>query len=152
MTPSADTDDRWLRRAVGLAWECPPSTTAFSVGCVIVSGNGQVLAEGYSRQRDPHDHAEEVALERLPPGADLSDATLYSSLEPCGARASRPRPCAERIIAAGVHRVVYAWSEPPVFVPASGAERLRAAGVETVRRGELAAAARRPNTHLLHEA
>lgn len=152
MTSSAAADDRWLRRAVDLAWECPPSTTAFSVGCVIVSGSGLILAEGYSRQGDPHDHAEEVALERLPPGADLSDAILYSSLEPCGARASRPRPCADRIIAVGIRRVVYAWSEPPIFVSARGAERLRATGIVTLHRGELAEAARQPNAHLLHEA
>ena len=76
-------------------------------------------------------------------------STVYSSLEPCGARSSRPHPCAELIVSAGITRVVFAWHEPPLFVTPSGAAVLRAAGVEVVEVPELAAAARRPNAHLV---
>jgi diaminohydroxyphosphoribosylaminopyrimidine deaminase / 5-amino-6-(5-phosphoribosylamino)uracil reductase len=149
----SDADRRWLLRAIDLSRRCPPSATAFSVGAILVGPDGSVLATGYSRERDPADHAEEVALARAaaanPGGLGLAGATLYSSLEPCAARASRPVPCADLIIASGIGRVVLAWREPPLFVPGGGAERLREAGVDVTVVAELAAAARAVNAHLL---
>ncbi len=151
---SSEADRRWLSAAIELSRCCTPSATAFSVGAVLVSADGTVLTDGYSRERDPADHAEEVALAKIGlPGATavtgLAGATLYSSLEPCAARASRPAPCADLIIASGIGRVVIAWREPPIFVPGGGALRLRAAGVAVMAVPELAAAARAINAHLL---
>ncbi|MFJ8042878.1 deaminase [Kitasatospora sp. NPDC096147] len=145
------TDLEWLARAVELSRRCPPSETAFSVGAVVVGADGVVLAEGYSREGTPHDHAEEAALAKLPAGDErLRGATVYSSLEPCGERASRPRTCAELIVAAGVPRVVVAWREPDLFVTGcQGTALLEAAGVEVVELPELAAEARAVNAHLL---
>lgn len=139
----------WLGLACDLAALCPPSRTAFSVGAVLVGPDGREAARGHSRETDPRDHAEEAALAKAPPGADLGGATVYSSLEPCGKRASRPRSCAELIIAAGVRRVVFAWREPELFVEGTGAELLTAAGVELIEIPALAARARLPNAHLL---
>ena len=120
-------DRGWLGEAIELSRRCPPSATAFAVGAVVVAGDGSVLATGYSREGSPHDHAEEAALAKLDPADPrLGRATLYSSLEPCRFRASRPRPCAELIIGAGLRRVVIAWLEPPVFAP--GGERPCSAG------------------------
>ncbi|MER5863918.1 deaminase [Kitasatospora sp. NPDC002040] len=145
------TDADWLARAVDLSGKCPDSETAFSVGAVIVGADGELLSEGYSRETDAHVHAEESALAKLPAGDPrLRTATVYSSLEPCGQRASRPRTCAELIIAAGVPRVVLAWREPDLFVTAcQGTALLTAAGVEVVELPELAEAARAVNAHLL---
>ena len=56
--------------------------------------------------------------------ARLRHATLYSSLVPCGARASRPVTCVQHILAAGIPRVVFAWREPPIFTAGEGAEQL----------------------------
>ncbi len=159
-------DRLWLREAIRLSRQCPPSATAFSVGAVLVGADGNVLSTGYSRERDRSDHAEEVALDRLGlpapggaaapgpgaasgRGAGLAGATLYSSLEPCAARASRPVPCADLIIASGVRRVVIAWLEPPLFVPGGGAERLREAGVTVEVLAGLADEARAVNAHLV---
>jgi len=90
-TPGADR--HWLTAAIELSRRCRPSASAFSVGAVLVSASGDVLATGYSREIDASVHAEEVALDKATAaGADLSEATLYSSLEPCSARASRPTP------------------------------------------------------------
>jgi pyrimidine deaminase RibD-like protein len=175
-----DTDLHWLLEAIKLSRYCPPSATAFSVGAVLVTGDGQVLSTGFSREWDPSDHAEEVALARLGlprqgaaagsslaagsfagsfaghgaasasrAPADLAAATMYSSLEPCAARASRPTPCADLIIASGIGRVVIAWREPPIFVPGGGAVRLRQAGLTVTVIPELAASARAVNAHLL---
>ena len=143
-------DHALLARAVDLARRCPPSQTAFSVGALVVDAAGAVLAEGWSRRRDPADHAEESALADLGPGWRAEPGTtVYSSLEPCSARASRPRTCSELILTAGVHRVVFAWREPTLFVEGEGAERLRAAGVEVVELPELAEGVRTVNAHLL---
>ena len=143
-------DRQWLRQAIELSRCCPPSRSAFSVGAVIVAADGTTMAAGFSRQRDPHDHAEEGALATLAPGDPrLAGATLYSSLEPCRFRASRPRPCAELIIAAGLRRVVIAWLEPPVFARGGGAKLLCSSGVTVVEVPELAAEARAINAALL---
>jgi riboflavin-specific deaminase-like protein len=143
-------DRRWLLRAVEESRRCPPSPTAFSVGAFIVSADGELLATGYSRESGPYDHAEEAALAKLDPADPrLPGATIYSSLEPCRYRASRPRPCAELIISSGLRRVVTAWLEPPVFAPGGGAELLRAAGVTVVEVPELAARARPINAAVL---
>ena len=143
-------DRQWLRQAIELSRCCPPSPSAFSVGAVIVAADGTTMATGFSRQRHPHDHAEEGALATLAPGDPrLAGATLYSSLEPCRFRASRPCPCAELIIAAGLRRVVIAWLEPPVFAPGGGAELLRSSGVTVVEIPELAAEARAVNAAIL---
>jgi diaminohydroxyphosphoribosylaminopyrimidine deaminase/5-amino-6-(5-phosphoribosylamino)uracil reductase len=124
---------------------------------VLVGDDGEMLTDGYSRERDPADHAEEVALAKLglprpagsAPMTGLAGATLYSSLEPCASRMSRPTACADLIIASGIGRVVIAWREPPIFVPGGGALRLRQGGVTVTTLPELAAAARAVNAHLL---
>ncbi len=148
-------DHRFLRWAVQLARLCPPSGTAFSVGAVIVGEDGEVLATGFSREQEDHDHAEEVALRKLalrklgPSDPRLRHATIYSSLVPCGARASRPVTCVQHIVAAGIPRVVFAWREPRLFTDGEGAEQLRAAGVAVTEVPGLAGQARAVNAHLL---
>jgi pyrimidine deaminase RibD-like protein len=140
-------DRELLVAAIALAVRCPPSTTAFSVGAIIAAPDGTVLATGYSRQSDPVNHAEEAALAQVQ--ADLTGATIYSSMEPCGRRASRPRTCAELILASPIRRVVFAMREPDTFVEGTGADVLRAAGCEVVELADLAAGVRRTNAHLL---
>jgi diaminohydroxyphosphoribosylaminopyrimidine deaminase / 5-amino-6-(5-phosphoribosylamino)uracil reductase len=146
----AAADLHWLRQAIELSRRCPPSASAYCVGAVLVSEDGAVLATGYSRERDRRDHAEEAALAVLDPADPrLPPATLYSSLEPCRVRASRPKPCAELIIEAGLHRVVIAWLEPPVLAPGGGARLLRDAGVTVLEVPELAGEARAVNAAVL---
>ena len=150
---SANAADRgWLAQAIDLSRRCPPSRTAYAVGAIIVAADGTVMATGYSRETSPHAHAEEEALAKIgPAGSRLGGATLYSSLEPCRVRASRPVPCAELIIAAGLRRVVIAWLEPPVFAPGGGADLLRGAGITVVEVPGLATEARAVNAAVLSE-
>ncbi|MFJ3778708.1 dihydrofolate reductase family protein [Streptomyces sp. NPDC090075] len=145
-------DRAWLRLACELAAECPPSRTAFSVGAVVVAADGTELARGHSREAgDPVVHAEEAALAKIPPADPrLPAATVYTSLEPCTHRASRPHPCAELILRAGVRRVLTAWREPDTFVTAAdGTGMLREAGVRVLVLPEYESAAKAPNGHLL---
>jgi pyrimidine deaminase RibD-like protein len=144
-------DERWMRVAISLAWQCPPSETAFSVGAVIVDAAGTELSRGFSREGGHLAvHAEESALGKLAPGEPrLAGATIYSTLEPCSQRKSRPRTCTELIIAAGLARVVIAWREPALFVAdAQGYELLSRAGLTLTEMPELAADAAAPNRHL----
>ncbi|MGM7647235.1 deaminase [Nocardia sp. JW2] len=143
-------DHRFMHRAIELARQCPPSSTAYSVGAVIVV-DGVEISTGYSRETDEKVHAEESALNKL--DADdprLARATIYSTLEPCSTRATATRlPCTDRILAAGIPRVVIAWREPSLFVAAcEGVDKLRTNGVEVVELTDLAEAARSMNDHL----
>ncbi len=147
--PNRDQDLRWMQRAIDLAALCPPVAGAYSVGAVIV-GDGIELTAGYSRETDPREHAEEAALAKLPAGEPrLATATIYSSLEPCSQRSADRTPCAQRILEAGIPRVVIAWREPPLFVAdCVGVEQLAEAGVDVVELPELAEGARAANSHL----
>ena len=143
-------DERWMRLAVELAWQCPPSRTAYSVGAVIVGADGTELSRGFSRENDPLVHAEESALGKLAPGEPrLAGATIYSTLEPCSQRNSRPRTCTQLIIASGIRRVVIAWREPSLFVAdCQGYELLERAGLDVIELPSFAGQAAAPNRHL----
>ncbi|MEU6524942.1 dihydrofolate reductase family protein [Streptomyces sp. NPDC046924] len=145
-------DHHWLALACELAAQCPPSETAFSVGAVVVAADGTELARGHSREGgDPLVHAEEAALAKTDPtDPRLTTATVYSSLEPCARRASRPAPCARLILDAGVRRVVTAWREPDTFVTdADGSGVLAAGGARVLVLPEHEEAAMAPNGHLV---
>lgn len=146
MSSATESDRQHLLEAIELSRRCPASTTAFAVGAVVVAADGGVLATGFSREKDPREHAEEAALAKLEVG--VAGATIYSSLEPCGNRASRPRSCTRLILDAGIGRVVFAWREPTLFTEGDGAERLAAAGHEVVEVPEFASRVRAVNAHL----
>jgi diaminohydroxyphosphoribosylaminopyrimidine deaminase/5-amino-6-(5-phosphoribosylamino)uracil reductase len=144
-------DYSWMRRAIELSRQCPASEIAFSVGAVIVDGDGLEIASGYSRETDPLVHAEEAALGKVVVGDPrLRAATMYSTLEPCSRRASRPTSCLQLILDAEIPRIVIAWHEPDLFVfGVQSVEALRAAGRSVLELSELAEEARAVNAHLL---
>jgi diaminohydroxyphosphoribosylaminopyrimidine deaminase / 5-amino-6-(5-phosphoribosylamino)uracil reductase len=150
MTRPTPGDYEWMRVAIELAHQCPPSPGAYSVGAVIVDQEGEEISRGYSREIDSHVHAEESALAKLAhDDPRLKTATIYSTLEPCSQRKSRPRACTQLILAAGIPRVVMAWREPSLFVAdCQGYEMLTDAGVAVVEIPDLAQEAKAPNTHL----
>lgn len=133
LSPELEAADRkWMDEAFKLSHTCPPTETAYSVGAVIVGRDGNVIATGYSRETDEKVHAEEAALAKVS-GATLEGATLYSTLEPCSRRVSRPKSCAQWIMeSTGIVRVVYGLREPLFFQDCHGDELLRGAGL-TVR-------------------
>lgn len=140
----------WMNRAIDLAKSCPVVPNAFSVGAIIVAG-GEPIASGYSRETDPKVHAEEAALNKLAPDDPrLARATLYSTLEPCSQRATKTRlPCTDRILQAGIPKVVIAWREPATFVAdCIGVEKLQQHSVAVTELPELATAAMAMNRHL----
>jgi len=81
------------------------------VGCVIVDGEGAVLARAHNEREgsgDPTAHAEILALRRAAEAIGhwrLVGATAYVTLEPCPM-------CAGAFVNARVPRVVYGASDP----------------------------------------
>ena len=138
-TGATPPDLRWLNAAIDLSRTSPSSRNRYAVGALVV-GDDVLLATGYTGETEPHAHAEEVALAKLAGRRrlDLSRATIYSSLEPCTARKSRPLTCTGAILAAGVRRVVFAMREPPLFADCRGVQVLSQGGVEVVEVRDLA--------------
>lgn len=133
-------DERFMRRALELAAPVggPRRRTAPNphVGAVIVR-EGEIVGEGF-HERAGGPHAEVAALEAAQERA--RGATLYCTLEPCNHQGRTP-PCTERIVQAGIARVVIGCRDPKPHVAERGRERLERAGVE-VTLGVLEEAAR----------
>jgi diaminohydroxyphosphoribosylaminopyrimidine deaminase/5-amino-6-(5-phosphoribosylamino)uracil reductase len=144
-------DHFWLSEAIRVSRLAPPVPDRYAVGAVIIGADGELLSTGYTGETHPHHHAEEEALARLGDrhGPELSGATLYTSLEPCTARRSRPATCTQLILDAGVGRVVLAWREPILFADCDGVETLRRHGVEVLELPGLADQVRAVNSHVL---
>jgi diaminohydroxyphosphoribosylaminopyrimidine deaminase/5-amino-6-(5-phosphoribosylamino)uracil reductase len=95
------------------------------VGAVVVSRDGVVVGQGFHR-RVGEAHAETIALDEA--GEHAQGATLYCTLEPCCHR-GRTGPCVERIVSAGISRVVAAVRDPNPLVSGKGFDYLRAHGI-----------------------
>lgn len=133
-------DERFMGRALELAARGLGATSPNpAVGCVIVKG-GRVVGEGWHR-RAGGPHAEVLALRAA--GRRARGATLYLTLEPC-AHQGRTPPCAPRVAAAGLRRVVVAMRDPDRRVRGRGLALLRRAGC-AVELGLLGREARRLN-------
>lgn len=133
-------DDRALmRRALRLAERGRGRTSPNPiVGATVVDGAGVIVGDGY-HERAGQAHAEVRALDAA--GARARGATLYCTLEPC-CHVGRTGPCVERILAAGIRRVVTAVVDPNPLVNGAGVAWLRDRGVSVTVGVEEAAAAR----------
>jgi diaminohydroxyphosphoribosylaminopyrimidine deaminase / 5-amino-6-(5-phosphoribosylamino)uracil reductase len=125
--PDAAADARWMRRALEHARRGIGRTTPNPVvGCTIVTREGIVVGDG-AHERAGEAHAEIHALNEA--GELARGATLYCTLEPCS-HTGKTGPCTERIIAAGIARVVAAMEDPFPLVSGRGFAALRAAGID----------------------
>lgn len=123
--------DRAMQRALEIARRGPRGVNP-QVGAVLLSPDGDVLAEGWHRGAGTA-HAEVDALTNLAAaaGSDAArGATAVVTLEPCN-HTGRTGPCSEALIAAGVARVVFAVTDPGE-ASSGGAARLREAGVDVI--------------------
>lgn len=105
-------DERWLRRAIRLADESVRDGD-YSFGAVIVRADGEVLAEGRQtvvRSGNWLAHAEMNALHAISARmgrADMADATLYTSTEPC--------PMCSGAIGWSMNRLVYGLTQAEMY-------------------------------------
>jgi len=120
-------DTKWMRRALEQARRGIGRTTPNPVvGACVVTDEGVVVGDG-AHERAGEPHAEVHALNEA--GQSSRGATLYCTLEPCS-HTGRTGPCTERIIAAGIRRVVAAMEDPFPLVSGRGFAALRAHGIE----------------------
>jgi diaminohydroxyphosphoribosylaminopyrimidine deaminase/5-amino-6-(5-phosphoribosylamino)uracil reductase len=123
---SSEQDERMMERALFLAARGRGRTSPNPlVGAVVVTADGVVVGQG-AHERAGEPHAEVHALNAA--GARARGATLYSTLEPCS-HVGRTGPCVNRVVEAGIVRVVAAVEDPNPLVSGHGFAFLRAHGV-----------------------
>lgn len=106
-----ESDVLWMQRAIAMAQHAARELGEVPVGAVLVSADGELLAESCNRvitDSDPTAHAEINALRRA--GQQLGNyrlpgTSLFVTLEPCAM-------CAMAMIHARVQRVVFAAHDP----------------------------------------
>lgn len=133
------TDRDYMERALALAERGRGRTSPNPmVGCVVVR-DGEIVGEGF-HERAGESHAEVNALRHA---GEVSDATVYVTLEPCAHHGKTP-PCVDLLAERRPRRVVAAMQDPNPKVSGQGFAALRAAGIE-VEVGLLEDEARRLN-------
>lgn len=120
---------QYLLKALNLALmgrgHCSPNP---SVGAVAVC-DGKIIAQAW-HQGAGSPHAERLVLEQLP--QNITDVTLYVTLEPCNHWGKTP-PCVDAIIARGIKTVVYGKKDPnPLVVANDSPNMLKSHGIEVV--------------------
>ncbi len=149
MTPEQQA--RHMDRALALAARGAGAVSPNPmVGAVLVAADGEtVLGEGWHREAGGP-HAEVWAVRDADArasgeptaqasgargwasregAADLTDATLVVTLEPCSHFGKTP-PCADLVVARGIPRVVVAHEDPFPEVAGRGITRIQASGAE----------------------
>jgi diaminohydroxyphosphoribosylaminopyrimidine deaminase/5-amino-6-(5-phosphoribosylamino)uracil reductase len=99
------------------------------VGAVLVKDD-RLLGEAFRGEVDAGDHAEFVLLDKKLADADLANATVYTTLEPCTERSEGKKPCADRLIERQVGTVFIGMYDPDPRVAGKGWERLRSADIK----------------------
>ncbi|HEX4461562.1 MAG TPA: bifunctional diaminohydroxyphosphoribosylaminopyrimidine deaminase/5-amino-6-(5-phosphoribosylamino)uracil reductase RibD [Polyangia bacterium] len=123
---SSGLDEAFMREAMAEGERARGRTSPNPwVGCVLVRGKS-VIARGFT-QPPGGAHAEAMALTAA--GGKAKGATAYVTLEPHNFQGRTP-PCTDRLIAAGVKRVVVGVVDPNPRVDGGGIKQLRAAGID----------------------
>jgi diaminohydroxyphosphoribosylaminopyrimidine deaminase/5-amino-6-(5-phosphoribosylamino)uracil reductase len=140
MPLKTDTDRRHLARAIELAEQGRGKVSPNPLVGAVIAVDGVTVAEGFHGSfGGAHAEVEAIAAagER-----DLTDATMYVSLEPCAHQGKTP-PCTDAIRRAGIGRVVIASDDPSEHASGRGLGILRDDGIEVVvADGDLATRAR----------
>lgn len=101
------------------------------VGAVLVH-EGRIIGEGWHEvYGEAHAEVNCLASVREEDRPLIPSSTLYVSLEPCAHFGKTP-PCADRIIAEKIRRVVIGSGDPFPQVDGKGFEKLLAAGIEVI--------------------
>jgi len=122
------TDKRFLNLALNLAKKnhCQTKENP-SVGCVIVKNNTILSTAVTAKKGRPH--AEQIALNKL--NNNITDATLYVSLEPCSHFGQTP-PCTDAITNDKIKKVIIATKDPDLRVNNNGIEKLQQKNIQVI--------------------
>jgi diaminohydroxyphosphoribosylaminopyrimidine deaminase/5-amino-6-(5-phosphoribosylamino)uracil reductase len=119
-------DTHFMNMALDLAEKGQGHTSPNPMVGAVVVNNGQVVGQGY-HEAAGRAHAEVNAIDAA--GNFARAATLYVTLEPCN-HTGRTPPCTEKILSAGIRRVVVAAQDVNPSVKGGGIAHLRKNGVE----------------------
>ena len=121
-----ETDTAYMKLALELAEKGAGYTSPNpQVGAVVVK-DGRVVGKGY-HQIVGGPHAEVNAIDDA--GENARNATLYVTLEPCN-HTGRTPPCTQKILEAGIQKVVVAMLDPNPRVTGGGNAYLASKGIE----------------------
>ncbi len=118
-----------MKLAIELSQNCisenaAEGKTSPKVGAVLVR-NGEIIGSAYRGEMRLGEHAEYTLLERKLRDEDLSNSTLFTTLEPCTLRGRGKIPCADRIIARSIPKVVVGMIDPNPRIGSTGLRRLK---------------------------
>lgn len=119
-------DLEFMRLALELARQGTGLTSPNPLVGAVVVKEGRVIGSGF-HQRAGGPHAEVLALEEA--GSESRGAHLYVNLEPC-CHWGKTGPCVDRILEAGIARVIISMQDPNPRVSGRSIARLREEGVE----------------------
>jgi len=119
-------DRRYMQQALDLAIKGAGCVSPNPMVGAVVVKDGHVIGQGY-HQAVGGPHAEVHALDAA--GSSARGATLYVTLEPCN-HFGRTPPCTQKIMAAGIRRVVVAMADPDPTVRGGGNDYLTSQGIE----------------------
>jgi diaminohydroxyphosphoribosylaminopyrimidine deaminase/5-amino-6-(5-phosphoribosylamino)uracil reductase len=120
--------DKYLSKALKLAAKGMGMVNPNPMVGALVVKAGKIVGSGYHECYGGK-HAEVIALEMA--GGEAKGADLYVTLEPCSHK-GKTGPCADRIISAGIRRVIIPGVDPNPKVRGKGIKRLREKGVEVI--------------------
>ena len=136
----SQADREFLKKAIQLALRGRGFVSPNPLVGAVVVREGEIVGTGCHRKFGG-EHAEVEALREA--GHFARHATLYCTLEPCSHFGKTP-PCVNRIIEAGIKRVVLGSVDPNPLVNGRGIKVLRESNI-TVETGLLAEACREVN-------
>ncbi|MBW2367494.1 MAG: bifunctional diaminohydroxyphosphoribosylaminopyrimidine deaminase/5-amino-6-(5-phosphoribosylamino)uracil reductase RibD [Deltaproteobacteria bacterium] len=119
-------DIKFMKQALALAAKGRGYTAPNPMVGAIVVRDGQVVGRGY-HEAVGGAHAEVNAIDDAAPNA--RGATLYVTLEPCN-HTGRTPPCTQKILSAGIGRVVSAMADPNPSVTGGGNRFLSSRGID----------------------
>lgn len=139
-------DEKYMRLALDLARRGEGFVSPNPMVGAVVVKDGRIVGQGF-HQAAGKAHAEVNALDEA--GEAARNATLFVTLEPCN-HTGRTPPCTDRILKAGVRRVVTAMRDPNPHVAGGGLEHLSGRGLEVENGVCHAAAARLNEAYIKH--
>lgn len=126
---SNDFDTRMMRRAIRIAHGGEGFTSPNPmVGAVITDADCRIVGEGFTSPWGGA-HAEVNAVQSVAKGTDLSQCTIYVTLEPCSHQGKTP-PCADMLVRNRFRRCVVGATDPFIKVAGRGIEIMRRGGIE----------------------
>ena len=122
------TDREIMQQALSLALTAKGLTSPNPcVGAVVVK-DGKIVGQGFHRAAGCA-HAEVEAIDDAGPAA--KGASIYVTLEPCNHFGKTP-PCTQKIIKAGIKKVVIGCKDPNPTVCGGGIQTLQDNGIEVI--------------------